>query len=563
MGASVGPYRLVGINGRYSHSSLALFYLRHALKRHLPGCRVELVQLTINDPYFPLLQRLAEGHPSALFFSAYIWNAALLQRLLRDLARLRPELPMVVGGPQAPWLGELPGTCTLVLGEVEGLGENFYQDLDRGCLASRYQGGFGNRFPFPYRPEDFDRHLRHRQVLYESSRGCPFSCRYCLSAATKGVVRKDPELVAREVEMMIRAGAGLVKFVDRTFNDDPDRALAIWRHLAAAGGQTRFHFEVAPDRFNAEMMDFLATVPAGRFQFEAGIQSTSADALAAVNRPMDVEVALETIRRLARPGNIHIHADLILGLPGEDEEGFRRSFSRLFACAPHHIQMGLLKVLPGTPLAGDVERHDILHCTHPPYEVLATRSMDAVTLARLFALGECVERLVNNRYFPSLWAYLRKKEEQAADFFDTILAEAQKSGFLHRAPTQKSMAELLLQATSGRDDGALIRELIRYDWLRCGHRFLPSLLEERPLAELREQLRKQMPQQWPLLYDHRSRNRFFRQGVFGEFSAAALAEIGLGDGRAGVVCFLAEREEGLFQWCRTVFLAVSPQGDRV
>lgn len=539
-------FRLVALNCRYAHSCLALFYVRNALETHLPATEIDFLQLTINDPYFQSLQRIIAGNPGVLLFSAYIWNVTFLHRLVVDIARIRPGQPIVIGGPQAMFMGNLPDECSLVRGEIESIDPSFYRDCTRRELRPVYQAGQAADFPFPYRPDDFLSHLQNRQILYESSRGCPFSCSYCLSATCSRVVHKDIATVEDELRIILQSRPSLVKFVDRTFNDIPDRALAIWKKLVEIGGGTRFHFEVAPDRFTRQQLHFLKTVPVGLFQFEIGIQSTDSKTLAAVNRQMDVDRALDTIRRLRAAENIHLHVDLILGLPEDNRQSFADSFCRVFSCLPHHIQMGLLKVLPTTPLAGESSRFGIIHCAHPPYEILATNSMNKLELADLFLFGECVERFYNNRYFPSLWRYLQHTGENPFAFFLGLLTVCKEKGFFQRAATQQLMVEILAGLVATRGDRRLLRELLIFDWLRCGHRYLPEILQGEPLSEHRTRLRKSMPLSYEPLYAARERNRFFKQGIFYPFSAQALQRAGLvPEGQSAVVCFLEKEEPGL------------------
>ncbi len=549
-------YRLAALNCRYSHSCLALFYLRQALGKHLPDAGIEMLALTINDPYYQSLQRILTGDPAVLFFSAYIWNGDRIARLVTDIARIRPDLPMVIGGPQAMFLGHLPDQCTRVEGEVEGLAPFFYEDLLNSALKPLYSAGAGNDFPFPYGDSDFRTHLKNRQILYESSRGCPFACSYCLSATSKGVRHKPLPLVKEELARILAARPALVKFVDRTFNDNPERALAIWQMLAEIGGSTRFHFEIAPDRFTEEQLAFLATVPVGLFQFEIGIQSTAPQPLAAVNRRMDIEKALHTIARLREMENIHLHVDLILGLPEDTKERFARSFCDVFATRPHHIQMGLLKVLPATPLAGQVKRHGIIHCHQPPHEVLATRTMTGPTLAWLHLFGECVERFYNNRYFPSLWYFFHESGQDMFAFFADLLTVCSERDFFSLATTQQLLVEMLVTHCQFRTDWNLLRELLIFDWLRCGHRFLPDSLNGLDLATLREKARRGMPLEYEALYSARSRNRFFKQTVFYPFSGAACRFAGLENCCEGaLVCFLAKSENDLYGFREIVSLA--------
>jgi len=548
-------FQLVGLNCRYSHSCLALFYVRHALENNVSGAEVTIAQLTINDPYYDTLLRISAGEADALFFSVYIWNARYVSRLVHDLAAVNPGRPLILGGPQAPFIGELPPCCTVVAGEIEGVAGQFYRDLELGRLQQLYRAEPGRPFPFPYRDGDFTTLLRNRQVYYESSRGCPFRCSYCLSSVSLKVGRKDVEAVRQELAQILAHEPRIIKFVDRTFNDNPDRALEIWRFLAAQPGSTRFHFEIAPDRFTGEMFDFLATVAPDRFQFEIGVQSTNPETLAAVNRRMEVETAAVNIGRLVRLDGIHLHVDLILGLPFETGESFRASFNRVFALAPHYIQMGLLKVLPETPIRQNVQEYGLVFCRQPPYEILATRWLDHPSLIRLHLLGECVEAFYNNRYFRAIWEYLNRRGEEPYSFFTSLLAVCEQHRFFDLSPTQELLARMLCTLAEQRPDKALLTDLLRYDWLRCGHRFLPPFLEETPLTELRGVLRRSLPPSLEGLYDAKGRSEFLKRGVFVELSAAAVAQTGLGQGeRSAIVCFLPEQTAGVLKHSQVVLL---------
>ena len=538
-------FDLIALNCRYSHSCLALFYVRQELERNVPGARVHLLQFTINDPYYPTLLRLAGSSADVLFFSVYIWNARYVKRLVRDLARIRPARPLVLGGPQAEVLEGLSPSCTVVRGEIEGAGGQFFHDLAAISLRPMYQGEGGRPFPSPYRDDDFALELRNRYVYYESSRGCPFRCSYCLSSVQSGVRHKELALVEEELARILPFAPRIIKFVDRTFNDNPERALAIWRYLAAQPQPTKYHFEIAPDRFIEEMFVFLAALPPGRFQFEIGIQSTNPETLAAINRRMDAAAAMENVRRLAGMGTVHLHVDLILGLPRETRESFRRSLNHVFALGAHHIQMGLLKVLPTTPLSREVDAFGLLHCEQPPFEVLATRWLAQPELGELHALGECVEAFHNNNYFPTLWRYLRRIGEEPFSFFHGLLSVCRQHGFFELSATQELLARMLCELAGDRSDRELLLELMRYDWLSCGHRFLPLFLEARPLAEVRAELRHSLPPSLDGWYNVRERSEFLKRGVFLELSGQAAEVIELSRaGRTVTAFFLLEENAG-------------------
>ncbi len=548
-------FHLISINCRFSHSCLAQFYLRNELEQHLPGCETVLSQLTINDPYYRTLQRISELEADALFFSVYIWNHDLVCRLVTDLARLLPELPLVLGGPQVESLPpDLPGRCCRVLGEIEGVGYRFYRDLAAGSLKQQYRAQPAADFPSPYRSADFSEALQNRQLYYESSRGCPFSCSYCLSSISRGVRHKPLDQVRQELAALIAARPMIIKFVDRTFNDNRERALAIWRFLRDHGGGVKCHFEIAPDRFDEEMFAQLDTLACDRFQFEIGIQSCNPQTLAAVNRSMDLERAGENIRRLAAMDTIHIHVDLILGLPHETAQSFRRSFNRVFSYQPHYLQLGLLKVLPGTTMAARVREYGLVHCARPPYEVLATRWLDHAELHRLYGLCECVESFYNTRFFRSLWHYLRSTGEEPFVFFSDLLDRCEDQGFFELARTQKLMNEILVRHVQARPDGPLLLDLLRYDWLRCGHRRLPRVLETADQRVLRDELRRSLPQNLEGVFDYRTRVEFLKQATFLAPLPEALQVLEPDHNGPAVIAFLPEQEGGVMKFSKTVIL---------
>ncbi|MCG2824207.1 MAG: DUF4080 domain-containing protein [Desulfobulbaceae bacterium] len=538
---------LITLNARYSHSCPALFHVRNALARALPESSLALHQLTINDPYYQTLLRITNDAPEAVCFSVYIWNSDYTMRLVADLRRILPGVPIILGGPEATFMApaSLPTGCTVVRGEVEGLGDDFFRDLAAGTLQAEYRAAPAPPFAMPYWEADFALHLANRNIYYESSRGCPFSCSYCLSSVGQGVRYRDLDEVEQELARILAHFPKIIRFVDRTFNALPERSLAIWRWLLAQPGETLFHFEIAPDLFTEEMLAFLSKVPQGRFQFEIGLQSTNPATLAAVNRRMDLAKAGENIRRLVACDNIHLHLDLILGLPSETEATFTASLNEAFGMAPHHLQMGLLKVLPGTAISRDAAEFGLVSSGTPPYSVLATRWLDHATLSRLYWLGECLEAFYNNRFFRNLWAYIREKEEEPFGFFAQLLAICQAADFFALAKTQEFTARMLVELAHARPDEELFCELVRFDWLVSGQRLLPPWLDAEPSKEIRDYLWRRLPEELPPHYTRLTRNEFFKRGIFARFSGPLLTVVGLAQGEAspgGYVCFFQEQE---------------------
>jgi radical SAM superfamily enzyme YgiQ (UPF0313 family) len=555
--------KLVAINGRYTHSSLALFHVRNELETHCAGIDTEIVQLTIRDPYYEVLLRLSADNPDAVFFSAAVWNSDRVEELIKDLHSLVPDCLLIVGGPQAAIVGAaLDGICTVVRGAIEAVGTDFYADLITQTLQAYYGKSFFHLqdkqklFRSPYRESDFTTHLLNRNIYYESSRGCPFSCSYCLSSAENGTVHKSLELVKKELDQIMAHAPKVLRFVDRTFNDLPDRALALWKLLLEYKTETLFHFEIAPDRISEEMFSFLKMVPPGRFQFEIGIQSTHKPTLAAIHRKIDPQVAHATVSRLAAADNIHLHSDLILGLPYETKESYLASFSDIFAMGSHYIQMGLLKMLPDTAITASAAELEYRYCSRPPYSVLANKWLDADTLQSLYWFSECVEKFCNNRYFPSLWRYLRRTEDDIVCFFEKILKVALCERLFQLAPTQEFLCSILEQVITGRDDEQLLRELLVFDWYRCGQKNLPRFLanDVENKRTLRDTLYEQLPSEMNGIYSKKERNRFFKQTIFHTFSEAGIEEIFGPAKRKRCIAFLLQREKSLTRLQKTVLL---------
>ena len=554
---------LVALNARFTHSYLGLFHVRNELETHCPEFRLDFFQFTINDSYYETILRITATRPDYVFFSAAIWNSDLVEKLIKDLKICLPLCSAVVGGPQAETVGVNLGKtlCSVVTGAIEAIGHDFYRDLREKTLKSSYRALFRQMpvFTSPYRDSDFSGYLQNRHIYYESSRGCPFSCTYCLSSAEKGIFRKDLRQVEAELDVILSHRPAVLRFVDRTFNEQPERALAIWRYLAGRGTETLCHFEISPDRFTGEMLAFLRSVPPGLFQFEIGIQSTNPETLLAVRRPIDPEKTRDTVAGLAALENIHLHVDLILGLPYETKQSFLASFAQVFSMNAHYIQMGLLKILPDTPLCHTAEEFEYQTCLRPPYAVVANRWIDHETMRQLYWFCECVERFMNNRSFVSLWKFLSRSGRDVVFFFENLLAVCEEAGFFDLAATQELMSRMLLQATAGLDDAAVVADLLRYDWLRCGHRFLPACLRAQENAEdpadLKKRMFRNLPEQLEGTYAVGEKSQFCKKGLFAEFSEKGMREIGYtGHTGCGILCFLPEKEPGFYGFARVIRL---------
>ena len=552
-------FRLVALNCRYTHSCLALYYLRAVLEQNLDGrAEVQIQERSINDPYYETLLSISDGPLDGLFFSVYLWNEAYVSRLVEDIRAILPDLPIVVGGPQISYAKEdkpYHHLVTLVKGEAEGLPGVFFTDLTGKKLQALYRSSPAASFPYPYRRTDFSANLAKRSLYYEASRGCPFSCTYCLSSIERSILVKEVGEVEKELSQLLASAPKTVRFVDRTFNVNPERTLRLWRFLAEHGGETVFHFEIAPDRFSEEMLAFLRTMKPGRFRFEIGLQSTTRESLAAVRRTMDMAKAASAIRQLAIMDTVHLHLDLILGLPHETEASFRTSFNEAFRLQPHHIQMGLLKILPGTAMEAMKEEFGMVACRRPPYELLFSRWLDRNSLARLYRFGEAVEAVHNNRFFRAFLGWLLRHEEDPSAFFMEIADLFEQPEFTERARTQELVSMVLCRYAEKKEERQLLLDLLRYDWLRSGHRFLPSHLAREDERRLRREVSRKVPQNLAPLYTYRGRDEFIKRAMFLAPSKEALAELGFSGRAEGCLCLLPEKETGVLGLQRTLWLS--------
>lgn len=501
---------LCQINSQYIHSALAPWSLAAAARRYcrLPHLlRVE--DANINQPPEEVADRLAAGEPALVGLCCYIWNAAYLRRLLPLLRARLPRAVLLAGGPQASfacgdfWV-QNPEFDYLLAGEGE---RSFSQLLDalEGTGAVREVPGLVWRedgallqnpppppleeLPDPY-TADYFAALGGRIAYLETSRGCPFHCAFCLSG------REDrlrlfplPEMMDRALRLA-RSGSRTIKFVDRTFNADRRRAAAIWRFLIErrqAGEIPEgvcFHFEIGADLFDEESLALLAGAPAGLFQFEAGLQSFTPRTLAAVARTADNDQICSNLLALRRRGNIHLHIDLIAGLPYEDAAAFAAGFDRAFALSPHQLQLGFLKLLRGSPLWDQADALGLQFDPHPPYAVTATRWLSPADLKRLEDAAWALDRLHNSGRYPRTLAELLDRWQGGAlSFFAAFCGYCRAMG-TGEFPPQDCIAEQLYRFGKGLAgmNPLRLRDLLCMDLLACrrGGRLPAFLRREDP-----------------------------------------------------------------------------------
>lgn len=393
---------LLGLNARFTHSNPALYGIRAYCRADARD--IEIFEFGMNTPPEEIVSGVEVSRAGIVGISVYIWNADLARTLLPRIKLALPECRIVLGGPEVTHSARDWLSMDEVDFVVAGPGEEAFRKILAGDVSANERliacanPPFAD-LPFPYEEGDFAR-FENRYLYYESSRGCPYRCSYCLSS------REDARLEERrlsdvlcEMDTLAARAFGTVKFVDRTFNARPERARTIWRHLIESGARKRFHFEVRPALLGDEDIELLETAPAGLFQFEMGVQSTNEETLRAAHRAADWHAARKAIARLSAAGNIRTHLDLIAGLPFDTLETIGRSFDDVYALGPEHLQLGFLKVLPGTEMRERAAEYGLSHSPHPPYEIYENRWLSREDLSILRDIAALTGSLYNTGRF--------------------------------------------------------------------------------------------------------------------------------------------------------------------
>ena len=412
---------LAAINAKYIHSNPAVYSLQKAAQRYGTCDDIQIREFTINQNLETIYYQLLAEKPDVVAFSVYIWNVEMVKSLCRDLKKVRPQLAIWLGGPEVSFgiagKGFEDASYDYVM---EGEGERlFYALLQKGDVPAEWGITFSGKsvrgnaiedlaeLPFIY---DDLAPFENRIIYYEASRGCPFHCAYCLSAAEKGVRELSLQRVLAELAYLEKQGVPQIKFVDRTFNCHPSRAAAILQWILALPdtSKTNFHFEIEADLLADSLVDLMVQMPAGRIQLEIGIQSTNPATLKACGRTDRLERVFGNVKKLLAGGNINIHVDLIAGLPLEDYQRFGKSFNDVYRLGSHQFQLGFLKLLTGAPMNELAEQYGYVFSDHTPYEIISNDSLSPQELLRLKCIEDVLERLYNSGRFSRFLALLEK-----------------------------------------------------------------------------------------------------------------------------------------------------------
>ena len=505
---------LTAINAKYIHSNPAVYSLRAYACRY-GGSRYEeeirIAEYTINQPVDEILMDIYERCPDILCISCYLWNISYVEQLIREIPKVLPETKIWLGGPEVSYnaremLDGYPGLAGVMCGEGEQTflelmqyyhGEGAAALRDVAGIAYRARTGNGNAagdvcetpvrpaldlssIPFIYEHiEDFE----NRIVYYESSRGCPFSCSYCLSSIDKCLRFRDPDLVRRELQFFIDHEVPQVKFVDRTFNCRHDHAMAVWSYIKEHDrGITNFHFEVAADLLNDEEIALIRSMRPGLIQLEIGVQSTNPDTVREIRRRMDLVKVEGNVAAVREARNVHQHLDLIAGLPYEDYDSFARSFDRVYAMKPDQLQLGFLKVLKGSLMHEKTEEYGLVYQDRPPYEVLSTKWLSYSDVIRLKKIEEMVEVYYNSGQFRNTMEQLEQAYASSFEMYGALADYYEKNGLSRISHSRIARYEILyhfMEETEGTERIAEYREWLTLDlYLRDNVKNRPAFLGE-------------------------------------------------------------------------------------
>lgn len=502
-------FLLTAINAKYIHSNPAIYSLRAYAGKELQPY-IELAEYTINQPMQEILADIYRRNPDVIGFSCYIWNWRRVQELLAELPKVLLDTQIWLGGPEVSYdadklLGKFPYVKGIMVGEGEAVfrelmeyytyqgREPFYlRDVPGLCLRSGYTQPqtLTDLSTIPFLYEDMEP-FTNRILYYETSRGCPYRCSYCLSSIDKTVRFRDISIVKKELQFFLDNHVKQVKFIDRTFNCKHEHTMEIWRYIQEHdNGVTNFHFEISADILREDEIALLNKLRPGLAQLEIGVQTINSDTLQAICRSMDIDRLETNVAAIRRGKNIHLHLDLIAGLPYEDYDSFGRSFDRVYRMKPEQLQLGFLKVLKGSLMHEKAEEYGIFYLDSPPYEVLYTKWLSYEDVLRLKGIEEMVELYYNSNQFTHILPVLETVFADPFAMFEALADFYREKGYFTNSPARVYRYQVILEFAN-RYDGereAVYRELLTYDmYLRENLKSRPDFA--RDLTPYKEQVR--------------------------------------------------------------------------
>ena len=499
-------FLLAAINSKYIHMNPAVYSLRTYVlgsgALNAGNAEIAIAEYTINQSMDEILGDLYERKPDVIGFSCYIWNWQMTKELMVEVKKLLPQTDIFLGGPEVSYeaekimeqygrASEETGNGPVIRGIILGEGEktfcelvgyyaqredhNLLQDipgllLDTGYTGMRESLSF-SEIPFLYEEQRLSgkglQDFRNKIIYYESSRGCPFRCSYCLSSIDKTLRLRDLDRVFPELQFFLDCKVPQVKFIDRTFNCNRAHAMAIWQYLTEHdNGVTNFHFEIAAELITEEELELFQKMRPGLIQLEIGVQTTNPRTLQAIHRSADMVHLSQIVERIRAGHNIHVHLDLIAGLPEEDYESFVHSFNDVYAMKPEQLQLGFLKVLKGTEISLRKEEYGLVHQSIPPYEVLYTKWISYEEIRKLKRVEEMVELYYNSNQFIHTLAALVTQVKTPFELYEKLAEHYETHGYFINTPARVKRYDVLFEFACGLvpEQKELFRELLTFDF---------------------------------------------------------------------------------------------------
>lgn len=543
---------LVGINSKYVHTNLAVRYLKKFTEAYSSE-KIEIYESNINNNLMKIVRDIAEKEPERIFFSTYIWNKEIVFKITKEIRKVLKESIIILGGPEVSYnpeeiMKENPEIDGIIIGEGEKILLNYLtRDINevkgiyyRDKGKTKFNGLEGliedlDIIPFPYTDEELAD--VHKIVYYESSRGCPFSCSYCMSSIDKTVRYFSLERTKADLKRFIDVGTRLVKFVDRTFNLRKERYLEIWKFLLENYRENiTFHFEINANIFDDEVIEFLKKVPKKFFQFEIGVQTINPQSMEIIKRNNILDKLSHNVKSINK--NIHLHLDLIAGLPYEDYESFGKSFDYVYDTECEMIQLGFLKILKGTDMVNNVEKFNYEYLDFPPYEVLSNDFISYKEICRLKDVEETVDLYYNsNKFMYSLKYIIKNFYESPFKFFEEIGDYYKAKGYFDVGNREIAIFNYLVEFYKEKEfpNIKVFTEYLKFDYILLGKPgFYPewaesfkdkekykNLLEKMEFKTLREAYKKteierfsynifeEKEEEFDILFDYRKEETVF------------------------------------------------------
>jgi radical SAM superfamily enzyme YgiQ (UPF0313 family) len=558
---------IAAINSKYMHSSLAPWYLKAACGLSETFNRenvMDVCDFTINMQSEQILASIYNSMPDVLAFSCYIFNIEMVLKLCNEIKKLLPQVKIVLGGPEVSFDSkEQMKSHNEIDFIVSGEGEKPFSELVAFIIENKnmpcniagitYRNGCDikqnpsdkipcnlNALVSPYTDEML-KSAKGKIAYFESSRGCPYKCSYCLSSESGGVRFFELERVKSDLYKLMHSEVKQIKFVDRTFNCNISRAKEIVSYiintvhndLSGKCISKNYHFEMAADIFDEELIALFNTAPNGLFQLEIGIQSLNETTLQAVNRVTNIEICRQNIKRLLAPGNIHIHLDLIAGLPFEDYTSFSNSLNGIYELRPHTIQLGFLKLLKGSDMREYAEKNNYIYTSCPPYEILKTPFISFKEILKLKNIENAVEHLYNSGKFHISLDFIIKSFNSPFDFYENFTSFLSDRNFIDKSISLKEYYNLFYsfaEDTLNTDDLCIFNELIKYDY------FVSDNSSHSP-----ESIKRNIDSQIKILYKSLKKDSLFHLENFA-FDILSYIKTGELSKEPVVLCFLYNKK---------------------